>query len=257
MSVAAIGELGAITPGTTTGTAAAGGGWNPMVAAAERIQQLQALMSEVETGTPSGSFGAALNAAQSTGVEAGANQPETAVPYQAMSPASTDAASPIATVSEDTPVGAYGQPSTATGPGAPVAGAAYVPMIEQAAARNGLDPALLYGLIEQESGFDPGARSGAGAEGLTQLMPGTAASLGVAEPLNPAEAIEGGARFLAEQMRQFGGNAADALAAYNAGPGAVQQYGGVPPYAETQQYVGKVLGYAAAYNQAVAGEVRA
>ncbi|HXB64062.1 MAG TPA: transglycosylase SLT domain-containing protein [Solirubrobacteraceae bacterium] len=256
MSVAAIGEVGAIAPATTGTDAAASGGWNPMVAAAERIQQLQALISQVETGTPSevatgspsASFGAALNAAQSTDVEAGA-----------------DAASPIATVSDETPVAAYGPTSTATGSGtstatgsgAPVAGAAYVPMIQQAAARNGLDPALLYGLIEQESGFDPGAHSGAGAEGLTQLMPGTAASLGVAEPLNPAEAIEGGAHFLAEQMRQFGGNAADALAAYNAGPGAVQQYGGVPPYAETQQYVSKVLGNAAAYNQTVAGDVRA
>ncbi len=81
-------------------------------------------------------------------------------------------------------------------------------------------------------------------------MPGTAASLGVANPLNPAESIEGGARYLSQLMGQFGGNTADALAAYNAGPGAVQQYGGIPPYAETQSYVSKVLGYAEAYRQA-------
>ena len=123
-------------------------------------------------------------------------------------------------------------------------------MVEQAAARYGIDPAVLHGLIQQESGFDPEAQSSAGAAGLTQLMPGTASSLGVANPLNPAESIEGGARYLSQMMNQFGGNTADALAAYNAGPGAVQQYGGVPPYAETESYVQKVLGYAEAYRQA-------
>jgi soluble lytic murein transglycosylase-like protein len=126
----------------------------------------------------------------------------------------------------------------------------YDPLIEQAAARNGLDPAVLHGLIEQESGFDPNATSSAGATGLTQLMPGTASSMGVANPLNPAESIEGGARYLGQLMRQFSGNTKDALAAYNAGPGAVQQYGGVPPYAETQSYVTKVLGNAEAYRDA-------
>ena len=125
----------------------------------------------------------------------------------------------------------------------------YESLIAQAASRNGLDPAVLHGLIEQESGFDPSATSSAGASGLTQLMPGTASSLGVANPLNPAESIEGGARYLGELMSQFGGNTEDALAAYNAGPGAVQQYGGIPPYAETQAYVSNVLGNAEAYRQ--------
>ncbi len=80
-------------------------------------------------------------------------------------------------------------------------------------------------------------------------MPGTASSLGVANPLNPAESIEGGARYLSQMMAQFGGNTSEALAAYNAGPGAVSQYGGVPPYAETQSYVTKVLGYAEGYRR--------
>jgi soluble lytic murein transglycosylase-like protein len=127
---------------------------------------------------------------------------------------------------------------------------AYDPLIEQAAARYGVDPAVLHGLIQQESDFDPSAQSSAGAVGLTQLMPATATSLGVANPSDPAESIEGGARYLSRLMSEFGGNTEDALAAYNAGPGAVQQYGGIPPYAETQSYVSKVLGYAEAYRQA-------
>jgi soluble lytic murein transglycosylase-like protein len=125
----------------------------------------------------------------------------------------------------------------------------YEAQIDQAAARNGLDPAVLHGLIQQESGFDPSATSSAGASGLTQLMPGTASTLGVADPLNPAESIEGGARYLGELMAQFGGNTEDALAAYNAGPGAVEQYGGTPPYAETQSYVSDVLANAESYRQ--------
>jgi len=123
----------------------------------------------------------------------------------------------------------------------------YDAQITAAAAKYGIDPALLKGLIRQESNFDASARSGAGAQGLTQLMPGTASSLGVTDPTDPAQAIDGGAKYLKQQLDRFGGDAAKALAAYNAGPGAVAKYGGVPPYAETQGYVQKVLGYAAEY----------
>jgi soluble lytic murein transglycosylase-like protein len=141
--------------------------------------------------------------------------------------------------------------ATAATPGTLGGGApsAYDAQITAAATRYGLDPALLKGLIRQESNFDPAARSGAGAQGLTQLMPGTAAALGV-DPTDPAQAIEGGARYLKQQLDRFGNDPAKALAAYNAGPGAVARYGGVPPYAETQGYVQKVLGYAAAYRAA-------
>jgi soluble lytic murein transglycosylase-like protein len=125
----------------------------------------------------------------------------------------------------------------------------YDAQITAAAAKYGLDPALLKGLIRQESNFDATARSGAGAQGLTQLMPGTAASLGV-DASDPAQAIDGGARYLKAQLDRFGGDPSKALAAYNAGPGAVAKYGGVPPYAETQGYVQKVLGYAAQYGSA-------
>jgi soluble lytic murein transglycosylase-like protein len=136
-------------------------------------------------------------------------------------------------------------PAGATGP------APYAAEIEAAAQRHGIDPALLKGLIRQESGFDPAARSSAGATGLTQLMPGTAAALGV-DPSDPAQAIEGGARYLKQQLDRFGGDPSLALAAYNAGPGAVAKFGGVPPYAETQGYVQKVLAFADQYRGSAA-----
>ena len=140
---------------------------------------------------------------------------------------------------------------TQTSP-ASAAGGQFDADIAAAATSNGIDPALLKGLVAQESGFDPNARSGAGAVGLTQLMPGTAAALGVTDPADPAQSLQGGARYLRQQLDRFGGDERLALAAYNAGPGAVTKYGGVPPYAETQGYVTKVLANAAAYRGATA-----
>jgi soluble lytic murein transglycosylase-like protein len=122
--------------------------------------------------------------------------------------------------------------------------------ITAAAKKYGIDPALLAGLVKQESGFNPNAGSPAGARGLTQLMPGTAAGLGVTNVLDPAQSLDGGAKYLRAQLDAFGGDVTKALAAYNAGPGAVQRYGGVPPYAETQNYVRAVQANAAAYRAA-------
>jgi soluble lytic murein transglycosylase-like protein len=255
---------------STLPIAAAGGG-GPIAAAAERVQQLRALIAQVESGPSArvsgsgsgdASFASALGAASAgaeapsatsaytpAGLQAPASLPSAGALPPAAQYAAAGSAEPITVALQST--AAAGSPPGAGVPAASGAdaGGAYVPLIERAAARYGLDPSILYGLIQQESGFDPSARSSAGALGLTQLMPSTAASLGVVEPLDPAQSIEGGARYLSQQLHQFAGNTADALAAYNAGPGAVQQYGGVPPYPETQQYVAKVLGYAAAYSQ--------
>ena len=170
-----------------------------------------------------------------------------AAPAPATPPAATGPTSPFA--------GALA--AAQTSPSAtPVSGAgassAFDSEINAAAASNGIDPALLKGLVSQESGFNPSARSGAGAVGLTQLMPGTASALGVTNPLDPAQSLQGGAKYLREQLDRFGGDETLALAAYNAGPGAVQKYGGVPPYAETQNYVNSVLGKAASYRGTVA-----
>jgi soluble lytic murein transglycosylase-like protein len=227
------------------------------LAAAERIQQLQTMIAQVELGS-SGSFAAALQAAQDPSATTTADPSASASAYgtagtypQTALPSGLSGANPY-TAAYPASAGTTADAADASPGGGDAGGSAYAPLIDSAAARYGVDPSLLYGLIQQESGFNPSATSSAGAQGLTQLMPSTAASLGVSEPLNPAQSIEGGARYLSQLLKQFGGNASDALAAYNAGPGAVEQYGGVPPYAETQQYVTNVLDNAAAYQQSAA-----
>ncbi len=162
----------------------------------------------------------------------------------------SDALASAAGVPQPAAFAGYGSDVTAagaTGLGAP---SAFDGLIAEAAQRNGVDPALLKGLIRAESNFDPTASSPAGAAGLVQLMPGTAAALGVSDRLDPAQSIDGGARYLRQQLDAFGGDVTKALAAYNAGPGAVRRFGGVPPYAETQAYVQKVVAYANEYRGA-------
>ncbi|SMY07500.1 lytic transglycosylase domain-containing protein [Flavimaricola marinus] len=116
----------------------------------------------------------------------------------------------------------------------------YLNMARDAARRHGVPEDLFLRLIQQESGWNANAVSHKGALGLAQLMPGTAALLGV-NPREPSQNLDGGARYLRQQFNQFG-DWRLALAAYNAGPGAVQQHGGIPPYRETQNYVRVIWG---------------
>lgn len=105
----------------------------------------------------------------------------------------------------------------------------------------GVDPALVKAIIANESGFDANATSRTGAQGLMQLEPATAASLGVTDAYDPAQNVWGGTRYMRGLLDRFHGDLRLAVAAYNAGPGAVEKYGGVPPYAQTQNYVQNVL----------------
>lgn len=119
----------------------------------------------------------------------------------------------------------------------------FAEIIQEKAAKYNVDPALVQAVIKAESNFNPDVVSSAGAQGLMQLMPGTARSLGVANAFDPEQNIEGGVKFLRQLLDRFGGNTTLAVAAYNAGPGAVSKYDGIPPYQETQTYVKRVLGY--------------
>lgn len=122
--------------------------------------------------------------------------------------------------------------------GAAVAGP-YGPAIAEAAGHHQVDPQLVRAVMTAESGGNPQATSPVGAMGLMQLMPGTAQSLGVKNAYDPQQNLEGGAKYLAELTGKYG--LEKGVAAYNAGPGAVEKHGGVPPYPETQHYVKKVL----------------
>jgi hypothetical protein len=120
-------------------------------------------------------------------------------------------------------------------------GGAYGDLFATSGAKYGVDPQLLSAVARAESGYNANSVSGAGAQGLMQLMPDTARSLGV-DPTDPAQAVDGAARLLAGNLQRFGSTEL-AVAAYNAGGGAVARYGGIPPYAETQAYVRRVMSY--------------
>ncbi len=121
-----------------------------------------------------------------------------------------------------------------------VSSQSFANMVAEAARKYEVDPKLLSAVAEAESGGDQSALSPAGAVGVMQLMPDTAASLGV-DPYDEKQNIEGGAKYLRQMLDSFGGDVRKAVAAYNAGPQAVHDYGGVPPYRETQSYVNRVL----------------
>src|SRR5437016_9519512 len=115
-------------------------------------------------------------------------------------------------------------------------------VVSAASKRNNIDPDLVNSVILAESGFDPNAVSPKGAQGLMQLMPQTAARMGVQNAMDPAANVEGGTRYLGELLSRYHHDLSKALAAYNAGPDRVEQYHGVPPYPETRAYVARIIG---------------
>ncbi|WP_133065293.1 transglycosylase SLT domain-containing protein [Virgibacillus profundi] len=127
----------------------------------------------------------------------------------------------------------------------------YANEINKSAQKYGVSPFLIASIIQQESSFNSRAVSGAGARGLMQLMPATARELGVKDSFNPAQNIDGGTKYIAQQLKAFGGDLNKALAAYNAGAGNVRKYGGIPPFEETQNYVKKVNSNLESFGSAV------
>jgi soluble lytic murein transglycosylase-like protein len=196
----------------------------------DRIAQIEAMLGQAApaakatavTSTPSttaSSFESALAQASTTG-RSSTTSTDAATQSSAVSSTATDTSVTVPDSLQDVP---------------------YAAQIVAAAKKYAVDPDLVRAVIEHESGFDRNATSPVGAQGLMQLMPGTAKGLGVSDPYDPAQSIDGGTHFLADLLKRFNGDVRLALAAYDAGPGAVERYGGVPPYAETQQYVTWVM----------------
>ena len=208
-----------------------------------RIQEIQAAVAppaQSGSGTDGTAFASALAGASGQSQNALAT-----VLAGTGATTATAQTTPMYGLSGATTTGAAtASPATPAASGIP---ADVAPMIRQAAQEAGVDPSLVAAVARAESNFTATAVSPAGAQGMMQLMPGTARGLGVTDPFDAMQSLRGGARYLRSQLDRFGGDATLAVAAYNAGPGAVARAGGVPPYAETQAYVGKVLGYQREY----------
>lgn len=227
-------------PGATSATSALAGnplsayGTNP--AAAFPADPLTPYGSSSQSGLPL----ALEEAMAQSGIDAGLGMIAPTPAYAPLPgivsalPSPAASTPPLSGVEGSTATGAYA--------GAQASGRTrYQAMIAAMAPGFGLDPALVNALVNRESGYHAQATSPVGAMGLMQLMPATAAALGVSQPYDPASNLRGGMTYLSQLLKQFNGNVALALAAYNAGPAAVNNYGGIPPYPETQTYVDSIL----------------
>ena len=187
-----------------------------------RIAQIRSAMGRHSTPAASSAFVLQLDTVRSATSASVEDLPSTMSVSDLGSTTSTDEAVPSAAA------------ATAVSGSVP-----YAALFNEAGERYDVDPSLLAAVAEIESAFDPSAISSAGAQGLMQFMPATASEMGV-DAFDPASAVDGAARYLRRELDRFE-SVELALAAYNAGPGAVQRHGGVPPFAETQRYVEKVL----------------
>ena len=190
-----------------------------------------------EGASPPGALSASAAPVPSALFSPGAPAPGASVSGALPGLAPTTAAAAAGTVSSRSATGGDGWTAAL-----PPAGRQHAASFTAAGRATGVDPRLLASVAWAESGFSAGARSPAGAVGLMQLMPATARGLGV-DPTDPGQAALGGARYLRDQLKAFDGRVDLALAAYNAGPGAVHKHGGIPPYAETRAYVTRVTGH--------------
>lgn len=185
-------------------------------------------------------FAAALNEATKTGPpqEPPPGTEATSRPEPGIVPSSRfGALNPL-----QTPVPGASTGGIATSPSSAAASSADLQsLIQSHATQNGVEPDLIRQIIQVESGFNPQAVSNKGAQGLMQLMPETARDMGVSDPFDPDQNIGGGTKYLAQLLQSHNGDLTKALASYNAGPGVVRQYGGVPPYPETRNFVKRVL----------------
>lgn len=204
-----------------------------------RISEIRTLMDQFATQT----YVAATTATTSaTGTKASSSTASTSGTSfaDALDEAATQSTSASATAGAGT-TGTGTTTDTATSTASSLDPATpYAELFQAAGAKYGVDPRLLAAVAKQESSYNPNAVSPAGAKGLMQLMPATARSLGVSDPLDPEQAVDGAAKLLRDLLREFGSTEL-ALAGYNAGPGAVKRYDGIPPYPETQNYVKRIM----------------
>lgn len=207
--------------------------------AASRIAQIRSAMGRQGNAGGNGAFALQLDSIRTPNAAAPntftVGQPSAFQP-SAFQPSG---AAPSVSSADNSGVVSTTQPASPSTPTTVGDDVPYASLFNEAGERLGVDPALLASVAQIESAFDPTAISSAGAQGLMQFMPATAGEMGV-DSFDPASAVDGAARYLRRELDRFG-SVELALAAYNAGPGAVQRHGGVPPFAETQRYVDKVL----------------